>query len=139
VSYLLDTGVLCEMLRPKPDARVQRWLRSVPEETLHLSVLTVGELRAEIDRARSGTRREKRRAWLEEDLRERFSERLLPITAEVAECWGRLRAEAGGDVPAIEGLQAATAVTHGLRLVTRKRRGLRFPGLEWVNPWEGGG
>jgi predicted nucleic acid-binding protein len=136
VSYLLDTNVLSELVRRRPDARVLRWFQGAPEETLHLSVLTVGELRCGIEGAKDGTRREKLRVWLERDLAERFSDRLLSITPAVADRWGRLLAEVGRGVPAIDSLLAATALAHGLRMVTRNVRDFRFPGLQVVNPWE---
>jgi len=138
VSFLLDTGVLAELARRKPDPRVVRWFRSVPEDALHLSVLTVGELRGAIEGAK-GARREKLRVWLERALSERLADRLLAITPAVAERWGRLLAEGGRRIPAIDSLLAATALTHGLRIATRDVRAFRFPGLEVVNPWEAGG
>lgn len=138
MSYLLDTNVLSELARRRPDARVLRWFQHVPEETLHLSVLSVGELRCGIEGTKDGARREKLRVWLERDLADRFSDRLLSITPAVADRWGRLLAEVGRSVPAIDSLLAATALAHGLRIVTRNVRDFRFPGLLVVNPWEGG-
>jgi predicted nucleic acid-binding protein len=138
MSYLLDTNVLSELVRRKPDARVLRWFEGTPEETLHLSVLSVGELRCGIEAAKDGARRERLRVWLERDLADRFSDRLLSITPAVADRWGRLLAEVGRGVPAIDSLLAATALAHGLRMVTRNVRDFRFPGLQVVNPWEAG-
>ena len=139
MRFLLDTNLLSELVRRKPDAGVLRWFQAGPEEALHLSVLTLGELRCGIEGVKDGTRREKLRVWLERDLAERFSDRLLPITPAVADRWGRLVAEVGRSVPAIDSLLAATALTHGLRIVTRNVRDFRFPGLQVVNPWEAGG
>ncbi len=136
MSYLLDTNVLLELARQRPDARVVRWFQGTPEETLHLSVLTVGELRSGIEMAKDARRGEKLRAWLERDLAARFSERLLSVTPTVADRWGRLLAQAGRGVGAVESLLAATALTHGLRIVTRNERDFRFAGLEVVNPWK---
>jgi hypothetical protein len=137
VSYLLDTNVLSELVRRKPDAKVLRWFQATREETLHLSVLSVGELRCGIEGAKDGVRKERLRVWLERDLAERFSDRLLLITPAVADRWGRLLAQTGRSVPAIDSLLAATALTHGLRMVTHNVRDFRFPGLEVVNPWAG--
>jgi predicted nucleic acid-binding protein len=137
VSYLLDTSVLSELLRPKPDAKVTRWFRVTPEETLHLSVLSLGELHRGIEGAK-GARKDKLRAWLERDLRERLADRLLPVTSAVADRWGRLLAQVDHGVPGIDSLLAATALAHGLRIVTRRERDFGFPGLEVVNPWEAG-
>ncbi len=136
MSYLLDTSVLCELAKRKPDAKVVRWFRETPEETLHLSVLSVGELRRGVEVAKGAARKERLRAWLERDLPERFSDRLLSVTPAVADRWGRLSAQVGHRVPAIDGLVAATALAHGLRIVTRRERDFRFAGLEVVNPWE---
>jgi predicted nucleic acid-binding protein len=135
VSYLLDTNVLSELTRPKPSAKVVRWFREVPSEALHVSVLTLGEIRAGVERLAPGARREKLRLWLETELPGWFEERVLPVDTGVADRWGRLVAEAGRSVPAIDGLLAATALHHGLRLVTRNVADFVLPGLEVVDPW----
>jgi len=139
VSYLLDTSVVSELTRRRPDRRVLRWFEATAEESLHLSVLSLGELRSRVEAQRDVRRREKLRVFLERDLPGRFEDRLLPVSPGVAERWGRLLAEAERTVPAIDSLLAATALFHGLRLATRKVRDFRFPGLEVVNPWEVGG
>lgn len=135
MSYLVDTNVVAELARREPDPRVAAWFREIPDAALHLSVLTLGELRKGVEALPPGTRRERLRVWLENDLTEWFGERLLPVTAAVADRWGRLLAQAGRSLPAIDSLLAATALQHGLRLVTRNERDFRFPGLEVVNPW----
>jgi predicted nucleic acid-binding protein len=139
VSYLLDTNVVSELVHRRPDPALVHWFHGVEEVSLHLSVLTLGELRSGVEAVKDGGRRERLRVWLERDLAERFADRLLPVTAAVAVRWGRLLADAGRTVPAIDSLLAATALTHGLRIVTRNVRDFRFPGLDVVNPWEVGG
>ena len=139
MSYLLDTNVVSELTRRRPDARVVRWFEATAEETLHLSVLSLGELRGGVEAQRDAARREKLRVFLERELPRRFEDRLLPVSAGVADRWGRLLAEMERAVPAIDSLLAATALFHGLRVVTRNVRDFRFPGLEVVNPWEMGG
>jgi len=135
VSYLLDTNVLSELVRPRPEARVLEWFREVPDEALHVSVLTLGEIRSGIERLGSGARREKLRIWLETELSGWFEDRVLPIDAGVTDRWGRLLAATGRPVPAVDGLIAATALHHELRLVTRNAADFTFPGLEVVDPW----
>ena len=134
MSYLLDTNVLSELVRAKPSERVVRWFGAVPDEALHLSVLTLGEIRKGVERL-AGPRREKLRLWLETELPDWFEDRILSVDVAVADRWGRLLGEVGRPVAAIDSLLAATALHHELRLVTRNRADLVFPGLEVVDPW----
>lgn len=136
MSYLLDTNVVSELVRPRPDQGVVDWIRATPDSALHLSVLTGGELRSGVERLASGTRRERLRTWLEQELPAWFGERLLPVSPGVADHWGRLVAAARRPLPVVDSLLAATALHHGLRLVTRNTGDFRFPGLETVNPWK---
>jgi predicted nucleic acid-binding protein len=99
-------------------------------------VLTIGELRKGVESLSDAKRKEKLRVWLENDLAEWFGERLLPVSVGVADLWGRLLAQVGRPRPAIDSLLAATALHHGLRIVTRNEKDFAFPGLEIVNPWE---
>ena len=75
------------------------------------------------------------RVWLEQELPGWFEGRLLPVSTSVADRWGRLLAEVGRPVSAVDSLLAATALHHELRLVTRNVKDFRFRGLEVVNPW----
>jgi predicted nucleic acid-binding protein len=138
VSYLVDTNVVAELSRRVPNPRVVSWFRDVPDTALHLSVLTVGELRKGVESVTDARRKERLRVWLENDLAEWFGDRLLPVTRAVADRWGRLLAEAGRPVPAVDSLLAATALHHGLRMVTRNSQDFALPGLDVVNPWDHG-
>lgn len=135
MSYLLDTNVVSELVRAKPDAAVLKWFEAVPDQALHFSVLSLGEIRKGVELLKDGARKEKLRLWLEQELTSWLEGRLLPVSAPVADRWGRLLAEANRPVPAIDGLLAATALHHELRLVTRNEADFRFQGLEVVNPW----
>ena len=136
MSYLIDTNVLSELVRPKPDAAVLHWLSNTPDEALFLSALTLGEIRKGVEKMADIKRREKLRLWLAHDLRDWFGSRILPVGPEVADHWARLLAQAGRPVPAIDSLLAATALHHDLRLVTRNTRDFDYAGLEVINPWE---
>lgn len=135
MSYLLDTNVVSELVRRRPSRFVTTWFESVPDEALHLSVISLGEIRHGAEAMRDEGGRERIRLWLEQDLPGWFGSRLLPITASVADRWGRLLAEVGRSIPALDSLLAATALHHDLRIVTRNVKDFRFPGLEVVNPW----
>lgn len=136
MSYLIDTNVISELVRPKPDAAVLDWFANTPDDALFLSVLTLGEIRKGVEKLPEPQRREKLRLWLEHDLRDWFGTRILSIGPDVADHWGRLLAQAGRPVPAVHSLLAATALHHDLRLVTRNTKDFDYTGLEVINPWE---
>jgi hypothetical protein len=135
VSYLVDTNVLSELRRREPDANVLRWMSARPATTLYLSVLTVGELRKGIEMLAESERKRALLDWLDIELPAFFSGRILPIDETVADRWGRLVAEAARPLPAIDSLLAATALTHGLTLVTRNLRDFQPLNLPVLNPW----
>lgn len=135
MSYLLDTNVVSELVRPKPEPNVLKWFDDVPSRALHFSVLSLGEIRKGVELMKDGARKEKLRLWLEQELTGWFEDRLLPVSAQVTDRWGRLLAESKHPVPAIDSLLAATALHHELRLVTRNTADFKFAGLEVINPW----
>lgn len=135
MSYLLDTSVVSELVRSRPAGAVLRWIETVPDSALHLSALSLGEIRKGVERLPRGSRKEQLRLWLEQQLPAWFGDRLLPVDALVADRWGKLLASVERSVPAIDSLLAATALHHDLRLVTRNAADFRFPGLEIIDPW----
>lgn len=136
MSYLLDTNVVSELVRPKPNSKVVKWFENVPDEALHLSVLSLGEIRKGVEKLTASRRRERLRVWLEQDLVDWFGPRLMPVDHAVADRWGILLAQVERPVPAIDSLLAATALHYALRLVTRNVEDFLFTGLEVINPWD---
>ena len=136
MSYLLDTNVVSELVRPKPDPDVLAWFDRTPDNVLHLSVLSLGEIRKGVENLDASPRREKLRVWLEQELTDWFGDRLLPVDRGVADRWGIMLSLAGRPAPTIDSLLAATALHHNLRMVTRNVDDFRFAGLEVVNPWK---
>ena len=94
MSYPVDTNVVAELARREPDRRVLSWFREVSDADLHLCVLMLGELRKGVESLVDVRRSEGLRVWLENDLAEWFGDRLLPISAKVADRWGRLLGQA---------------------------------------------
>ena len=137
MKYLIDTCVLSEVARPAPDPRVVGWLDAADESALGISALTIGEIRFGIARLTPGAKRRRLTAWLGE-LEARFEQRVVPIDAAVARTWAELRARAvaaGSVVPVVDGLVAASAIAHGLVLVTRNVSDVRATGVALLDPW----
>lgn len=135
MSYLIDTNVISELRKRQPDRGVSQWFARLPASALFVSVLTLGELRKGIESVTEQERKHRLLDWLERDLPQFFSGRVLNITPGVAACWGAITARAGRPVPAIDSLLAATALTHTLVLVTRNVKDFDYPMLEVIDPW----
>lgn len=135
MSYLIDTNVLSELRRKSPDPRVVDWFSRRPPTTLHLSVLTLGEIRKGIEGVDDEIRRQSLTDWLKTDLPTFFTGRILSIDGAVADRWGRLIAAAGRPLPAIDSLLAATALEHDLVLVTRNVKDFFGLPVQIFNPW----
>ena len=136
MSYLVDTNVISEIVRTKPDANVLQWFENIPTDALHMSVLSLGEIRKGIEGIKDYSRREKLRIWLEIELPEWFGNRIINIDISIVDRWGRLNNEMKRPLPVIDSLIAATALHHELRLVTRNEQDFNYPALEVVNPWK---
>lgn len=136
MSYLIDTNVLSELRRKQPDPNVAAWMQVRPRPSLFLSVLTLGEIRKGLERVEDTKRKQALLDWLEVELPHYFVGRLLDIDAATADRWGRLMAQAGRPLPAIDGLLAATALQHDLTLVTRNSKDFVDVGVRLINPWE---
>lgn len=136
MSYLLDTNVLSELRRKVPNPQVAQWIEQRPIHSLYLSVLTLGEIRKGVAGVSEPQRQAALLDWLENELPQFFGGRILTIDQAVAERWGRLLAHAGRPLPVIDSLLAATALQHGLTLVTRNLRDFALPDLEVIDPWQ---
>lgn len=138
MSFLLDTNVVSEWVRPRPNAGVVAWLAQADEDRVFISVVTLAELRYGIERMAGGNRRNRLDQWLRHELPLRFDGRVLPIDGLAADAWGRVvaRSEAGGrPIGVADAFIAATAEVHGLTLVTRNRSDFApvLPAI--VDPW----
>ena len=140
MSYLLDTCFLSEMFKPQPDAGVVDWVNAVDEERLFVSVLSLGEIQKGIAKLENGRRRRKIQTWLDQDLRNRFHDRILPLDLECALGWVEIRGASeknGRPAPVIDSLLAATAQAHNLVLVTRYENDFQGYPIGVLNPWNG--
>jgi toxin FitB len=138
-GFLLDTNCVSELVRPKPQPSVVKWIDEIDEALLYLSVLTIAEIRKGVAGLAQGTRRTRLETWLGLDLRARFSGRIVPIDADIADRYGWLSAEAkrqGKTLPVIDGILAATALHLNLTLVVRNARDFAAVQVPVLNPWE---
>lgn len=134
MSFLLDTNVLSELRKPAADRKVRAWFRDLTAD-LYTSVLVVGEIRrgVELKRRRDPAAAKVYDRWLEE-LLQSYAENILPVTPAIALRWGSLCLDQ--PVPVVDGLLAATALEHGLTLVTRNTRDLERTGAQVLNPFQ---
>ncbi len=134
---LLDTCVVSELVKPRCDPGVRGCVEAIRDEDLFLSVLTIGEITKGIQLLRASRRKDDLSRWLL-DLQQSYRSRILPIDTEAAHIWGELTAAAqkrGKVVSATDGLIAATAIRHGLRLLTRNEADFSETGAMVTNPW----
>jgi predicted nucleic acid-binding protein len=133
--YLLDTNVISETRRIRADAGVMAFLSAADGLGLFLSVLTLGELRKGVEAKRRGdpAAADQLGAWVD-GIETTFADRVLPIDVATARRWGELWA--ARSLPVIDTLIAATAMHHGLTLVTRNTRDVASTGVVMIDPWQ---
>ena len=139
MKVLLDTCTLAELRKPMPDPAVVAAVSAIPDGKLFLSVVSVGEIVQGIGLLAAGKKRNELAAWLAA-LEGQYSERILPVDVETAKVWGELAARArkkGLMVHAADGLIAATALRHGLHVMTRNEADFQATGARIINPCRG--
>jgi toxin FitB len=137
-GFLLDTNVPSELTRPKSDPQVEKWLDEADDEQLFFSVISLGEIFKGLTILPESKRREQLQRWLDETLRPWFQGRILPVSEPIAERWGILAGECqlkGRPLKVADGLIAATALEHGLTVVTRNVKDFSDLNVRIFNPW----
>lgn len=137
--FLLDTCVVSELLKSKPNEHVVHWVQSQDEQRLYLSVVTPGEIAKGVSKHPDAKRRRKLEAWLHNDLLPRFSGRVLDLTLPICLRWGHLlgRAEAKGrPQPVVDALIGATALEARAKVVTRNVDDFEPMHVPVVDPWQ---
>lgn len=138
MSFLLDTNIISEWVKPQPNPSVIAWLHEVDEDRAFLSVASVAEIRRGIELMPQGKRRDRLVAWLAGDLIARFAGRILDIDSRVAEAWGIVMArgqKVGLNLSTMDAFFAATAEVHAMTLVTHNVRDFAKLGIPWLDPW----
>jgi predicted nucleic acid-binding protein len=134
--YLLDTDVLSELRKRKCDANVMAWIEPVAPADLFLSTIAVFEIERDIEQRRRDDPAfaQDLASWLDTTLR-LYGDRVLPLTVNIARRWGRLSVQIGNKN--LDLAIAATALEHGLSVVTRNVTHYSPTGVGVVNPFEG--
>jgi predicted nucleic acid-binding protein len=141
LKFLLDTNVVSEWVKLKPNANVVRWLADMDEDQVYLSVVTFAEIRQGIYEMPSGRRRDSLELWLNDDLFLRFEGRILDVDLAVAGAWGALMAQStkvGMNLNAMDAFIAATARVHAVTLATRNTKHFAKLDVSLANPWVDG-
>jgi predicted nucleic acid-binding protein len=138
-QYLLDTCVLSEFVKPKPERKVVDWLNSVDPESVFLSAVSIGEIQFGISNRPQSNRRTELEVWLNEALPKQFGGRVLALDTAAFVAWGKMTAEQkrkGETLSVMDSLIAAVALDHKMVLVTRNVDDFKVTGLSVFNPWE---
>jgi toxin FitB len=139
MGYLIDTNVLSEMRKgTRGHPQLVAWTTQVPLREMFVPVIVLGEVRRGIEgvRRRDVTQAEALEAWLAR-VGESFVDRILPVTREIAERWGRLSTP--DPIATADGIIAATALVHDLTLVTRNTRDVTRTGVRLIDPFQQAG
>ncbi|MGL4440981.1 MAG: type II toxin-antitoxin system VapC family toxin [Bosea sp. (in: a-proteobacteria)] len=140
MRVLLDTNVLSELVRPQAEQRLLNWIDSMDEDQTFISVITVAEIRSGIASLPPSRKRDALDAWLRFQLLERYRDRILPITTQIADQWGEFAGRAkraGKPLGVMDGFIAATAAVKGLVVATRNTRDFSTLDVSCFNPWHG--
>jgi hypothetical protein len=140
MTYLLDTGIITELVSTNPDPAVLRWLDSQPEETVYISVVTLAEICESIQKEKSLAKKALLTAWLTNDLLVRFSGRIGEISVGVSLKWGEIMAKLkalGHTLSIADSMILAIALVYGHTLVTRDIASFKGTGAKVFSPFEG--
>jgi predicted nucleic acid-binding protein len=138
VRLLLDTNVLSEVTKPRPEGRVLKWLDGIDEDRAFISVVSIAEIRRGVALMDTGRKRDALAEWLARDLPQRFEHRVIPVEEPVALAWGDLMGLAkrsSRGLASMDGLIAATAIAHDFTLATRNTKDFEGFGIDIIDPW----
>ena len=137
MKYIIDTCVISEILKPKPNKKVVEYLNSIDDSKLYMSAMTIGELHKGIQKLRESKRKWELFSWLDA-IEEEYENRILPFNKEGGIYWGRMMSgldSKGKTMSAFDSIIAATGLEHHLYLITRNVKDFKECGVDIINPW----
>ena len=138
MKYLLDTNIISELIATSPNQKVINYLLELNEEDLYLSVITIGEIQAGIEKLAKSKKKEQLSNWLENDLLHRFKNRIVTIDIEIMLQWGAINSKLksiGKPLPIMDSLIGATAQSKNFTLLTRNEKDFQNLDIEIINPF----
>ena len=138
MRLLLDTNILSEVTKPRPNEGVLQWLHELDEDRTFISVVSIAEIRRGVALLDNGRKRDSLEEWLSHALPQRFEKRIFPVVEPIAMAWGDLMTLAkrsGRGLASMDGLIAATAVVHRLTIATHNTKDFEGLGIDIIDPW----
>jgi len=138
MKYLLDTCVISELVKKKPDKNVIKWISNVQEDSMFLSVFTFAELHKGVEKLPKSKKKNELHSWVNKDLLKRFEGRIIDFDMTIAQNWGTIIAEAekkGMPLPLMDSLIAISGLTYNLVVVTQNIKDMKNSGANLLNPW----
>jgi predicted nucleic acid-binding protein len=135
MKYLLDTNVLSELKKPKPNKKVLDFVSSLPQESSYISCISIGEIKKGIYSCSDKKKTKELEIWFEKFLLHEMKDQIITLDSEVMSVWGELMAEVQ-NLPILDSLIAATCIAHKFHLVTRNVKDFeKIKSLKIINPW----
>ena len=141
MSFILDTNIISEFISKNPNQNVIDYINSIDEEKIYISVITIGEIRfgiERLDKKYQDKKIERLIDWLENDLINRFSNRILDIDTSIMIKWGQISSQAqtiGKILPIMDSLIASTCLVKDKILITRNTKDFEQLGIKIINPF----
>lgn len=139
MKYILDTCVISELIKPRPNSAVVSWINSHLEENFYLTSITIGEIQRGISKLTESKKKKNLQNWLDSELIVRFDRRILSFGLLESKVWGKIQAQAekeGNKMPILDGLMTSIAIVHDMGIATRNISDMEISGVDLINPWK---
>ena len=138
MKYILDTNIISEFISRTPNQKVIDYILTLNENDIYLSVITIGEIKAGVEKLADGQKKDKLLYWLEHDLLVRFENRIIDIDTEIMLQWAIVNTklkQLGKPLPIMDSLIGATSQVKGMVLLTRNEKDFKNLDIRMVNPF----